>query len=220
MMRYRNPQLQDKLAAAYVMGSMSKLTRQRFKRLLSEHPEISLRVDAWQARLSPLNQDIEAIEPPPQVWQKIDSQLPKTHMPTRRRLFAFAASLLIMASLWLWYQAPSRYSVDIRDPQQQLEWHIQADTDNRQLIISTHRVPKLPPGQHCVLWISSRSDSGNGKAKLVTPLSDTPGTTRVKLDKLQIANLEQSLVTVSIENRDQHPDQPTRANIVFSGGWQ
>jgi anti-sigma-K factor RskA len=74
-MDYSRPALADRLAAAYVAGTLRGPARRRFETLLPAHPALRAAVRAWQDRLMPLTAGVTPVPPPPQVWQRIEARL-------------------------------------------------------------------------------------------------------------------------------------------------
>lgn len=74
-MDYSRPVLADRLAAAYVAGTLRGPARRRFEALLPAHPALRGAVRAWQARLMPLTAGLAPVPPPPQVWQRIEARI-------------------------------------------------------------------------------------------------------------------------------------------------
>ncbi|MGD9835361.1 MAG: anti-sigma factor, partial [Piscinibacter sp.] len=74
-MDYSRPELADRLAAAYVAGTLRGPARHRFETLLPAHPALRAAVRAWQDRLMPLTAGVTPVSPPPQVWQRIEARL-------------------------------------------------------------------------------------------------------------------------------------------------
>lgn len=66
---------QDTLAAEYVLGTLSAQEREQAEALLSFDPGFEVAVRQWERRLGELNVMVEAVEPPPQVWEKIKTEL-------------------------------------------------------------------------------------------------------------------------------------------------
>ncbi len=66
---------QDALAAEYVLGTLSAEERGQAEALLSADREFAAAVRQWERRLGELNVMVEAIEPPPEVWDKIKSKV-------------------------------------------------------------------------------------------------------------------------------------------------
>ncbi len=74
-MRFRDEALRDKLAAEYVLGTMSARARRRFDIHLRGNPQLRRAVGQWESRLAPLTDALPAIEPPARVWQAIKARL-------------------------------------------------------------------------------------------------------------------------------------------------
>jgi anti-sigma-K factor RskA len=74
-MRFTDETLRDKLAAEYVLGTMSARARRRFEIHLRGNPQLRRAVAQWETRLSPLAAVLPAIEPPARVWQAIKTRL-------------------------------------------------------------------------------------------------------------------------------------------------
>ncbi|MBC7991924.1 MAG: hypothetical protein H7Z15_01600, partial [Rhizobacter sp.] len=71
-MDYSRPELVDRLAAAYVAGTLRGAARRRFVSLMRSHPGLRSAVQAWEARLMPLTASLAPVPPPPRVWQRIE----------------------------------------------------------------------------------------------------------------------------------------------------
>lgn len=74
-MDYGRPELADRLAAAYVAGTLRGPARRRFEALLPAHPMLRGAVRAWQDRLMPLTAGIVPEQPSPQVWRRIEARI-------------------------------------------------------------------------------------------------------------------------------------------------
>lgn len=74
-MDYSRPDLADRLAAAYVAGTLRGAARRRFVALTRVHPTLRQAVRDWEARLMPLTAAVEPVAPPPQVWQAIERRI-------------------------------------------------------------------------------------------------------------------------------------------------
>lgn len=74
-MNRRDPQLNDRLAAEYVLGAMSGQARKRFERLCQQSPEVRVMVERWTEKLVPIGLDRAAGDPSPEVWRAIEAQL-------------------------------------------------------------------------------------------------------------------------------------------------
>jgi anti-sigma-K factor RskA len=81
MASYRNPELRDRLAAEYVLGTLVGRARARFQALLRYDPELRQLVAAWEARITPLAAAASEMAPPASLWRGIEQRL---HRPKRR----------------------------------------------------------------------------------------------------------------------------------------
>jgi anti-sigma-K factor RskA len=79
-MKYQNPELRDRLAAEYVLGTMSARARARFKSVLKYDANLRKVVAEWEARLTPLAHSTPAVEPPARLWKNIEARI----SPARR----------------------------------------------------------------------------------------------------------------------------------------
>ena len=66
---------QDTLAAEYVLGTLSAQERDQAEALLSFDSGFEAAVRQWERRLGELNVMVEAVEPPPRVWEKIKTEI-------------------------------------------------------------------------------------------------------------------------------------------------
>lgn len=74
-MKYDHPELQHRLAAEYVLGTMHGLARRRFEKLLTQDEMLRRRVAAWETRLSPWAGTVKAVVVPARVWLGIQGRL-------------------------------------------------------------------------------------------------------------------------------------------------
>jgi anti-sigma-K factor RskA len=74
-MKFANEELRNKLAAEYVLGTMSAHARRRLEINLKENPALRRVVAEWEKRLTPLALALPEVEPPSRVWQAIESRI-------------------------------------------------------------------------------------------------------------------------------------------------
>ncbi|PXW96543.1 anti-sigma-K factor RskA [Sphaerotilus hippei] len=74
-MDYSRPELAQRLAAEYVVGTLHGGARRRFESLLPAHPGLRQAVWQWQDRLMPLTASVPPVPPSPRVWAGIQSTL-------------------------------------------------------------------------------------------------------------------------------------------------
>src|SRR5690242_11486357 len=61
----------DALAAEYVLGTLSAAERDDAEALLGRDAAFAETVRVWEHRLGELNVMVEAVEPPPDLWERI-----------------------------------------------------------------------------------------------------------------------------------------------------
>jgi len=74
-MRLDNDDLRQKLAAEYVLGTMSARARRRFATLLRQVPALRRAVAEWESALMPLADALPELAPPARVWNAIESRI-------------------------------------------------------------------------------------------------------------------------------------------------
>lgn len=71
-MKYDSPELLDKLAAEYVLGTMSARVRRRFQAIQRTSLAAQRAVQDWERRLSPLAQTVPPAQPRTATWEAIE----------------------------------------------------------------------------------------------------------------------------------------------------
>ena len=74
-MRYDRPELVDRLASEYALGTLHGRARARFEKLLVTHRALREAVSEWQDRLAPLGEGLEPVAPPPALLAQIETRL-------------------------------------------------------------------------------------------------------------------------------------------------
>jgi anti-sigma-K factor RskA len=74
-MDYGRPELAERLAAEYVLGTLAGPARRRFESLLPAHPALRAAVQAWEERLVLLAAPGVAAEPSAAVWAGVERRL-------------------------------------------------------------------------------------------------------------------------------------------------
>jgi anti-sigma-K factor RskA len=74
-MKYEHPELRERLAAEYALGTLRGAARRRFERLLASDRTLRDLVQDWELRLNLLAESAPAVVPPPRVWQRIEQRL-------------------------------------------------------------------------------------------------------------------------------------------------
>ena len=86
-MNYKNnPELQQRLAAEYALGTLRGRARALFKRWMREDGALARAVSEWEERLGPMAQAVAARRPPARLWREIEARLGPA-APARRAFF-------------------------------------------------------------------------------------------------------------------------------------
>lgn len=177
-MDYGRPELADRLAAEYVLGTLQGAARRRFESLLPAHPALRAAVAAWQERLVPMSASVPAVEPPPQVWERLEGRLftasatlpvavpgASTALPWWQRLapwraISVLASAAALAMFVVSSQAPAPQApvvvVLAASPQAALAMNASfvasVSADGRALVLKPLNSLSLSPGRALELW--------------------------------------------------------------------
>ena len=74
-MNYRRPELRDRLASEYVLGTLHGRARARFQQLLREDLELRDRVAFWERELTPMAAPMSGAVPSNKVWESIAARV-------------------------------------------------------------------------------------------------------------------------------------------------
>jgi anti-sigma-K factor RskA len=88
-MNYGDPELRERLAAEYALGTLRGAARQRFERLMAADAALRQLVEGWELRLNALADNARAVAPPANLWPAIERRLgPERAAPPRGLLAA------------------------------------------------------------------------------------------------------------------------------------
>lgn len=99
--RYDDPELLDRLAAAYVMGSMGRLPRRRFERLVRSRASAAQALTKWEHHGAALAAVVPPVQPSAAVWHGIErrtglaASAPRRWVGWLRPTLGFACGLLL-----------------------------------------------------------------------------------------------------------------------------
>ena len=71
----RNPELRERLAAEFALGTLRGRARQRLRRWIAEEPALAKTVRDWELRLAPMAAAAVPVQPPARVWRAIEERL-------------------------------------------------------------------------------------------------------------------------------------------------
>ncbi len=86
-----HPELLDRLAASYALGTLRGAARRRFETLTREQTAVRAAALVWQGRLSSINELLPSTKPAPEVWTRIDN-LVQAQQEQASRMAARAAA--------------------------------------------------------------------------------------------------------------------------------
>ena len=72
---HRKPELQQRLAAEFALGTLRGRARQRFRRFMAEDPVLAAAVQDWELRLAPMMAAVAPVQPPARVWRAIEERI-------------------------------------------------------------------------------------------------------------------------------------------------
>jgi anti-sigma-K factor RskA len=85
-MNYADPELRDRLAAEYALGTLRGPARRRFERLLSGNAHLRDLVQDWEQRVNLLAESAPAVAPPARMWEGIAQRVGPKRSPPREGL--------------------------------------------------------------------------------------------------------------------------------------
>jgi anti-sigma-K factor RskA len=117
------PELRERLAAEYALGTLRGRARERMRRWLDDDPELAREVERWEARFAPLAEAVQPLAPPARVWPKIEQRLwfrkPSSLWKALGLIASGAAAALAAVALLLPLkptEVPASYIAVLSDP--------------------------------------------------------------------------------------------------------
>jgi len=241
-MNYSRPELRERLASEYVLGTLQGRARPRFQQLLRADAELQARVAFWEQQLTPMAAPLSAAAPSAKVWQAIAARVAPRQQAVQARpgwmlrdlarwldlrtLGSVAAGLLVGVAVTL--MAPmllERGAMDVAESQLPESYvGVLATADGRTGVIASSRrhgtvmdvkqVQRMPvtAGDTLFLW----TIEADGKTR---PIGPVPQGSFVQVplsepsEKLFASATE---LAVSIEPANSAPVQPSGA-FVYRG---
>ena len=82
-MNYADPDLRERLAAEYALGTLRGPARRRFERLASGDARLRAAAEDWELRINLLGEAAPAVAPPARVWEGIAARIGPAAAPAR-----------------------------------------------------------------------------------------------------------------------------------------
>ncbi|SMP65692.1 anti-sigma factor [Noviherbaspirillum suwonense] len=228
----RNPELVDKLAAEYVLGTLRGGARRRFDTLQARHAVIRRAVQEWQDRLHPMAQFAPDAAPRPEVWDSISRQVGLRQAPGAGWLARLRdslgfwrnlgmasttlAALLVVVLLTRQFNAetPPSFVAMLADDRAQPVAVVTGNAHTHSLTVRLVAPQAVAADRSLELWAVPKQGNphslgllaADGSITLALPADATPDTA--------------PLLAVTLEPKGGSPkaDGPT-GPIVFKGAW-
>ncbi len=225
-MKYTDPELQDRLAAEYALGTLRGAARRRFEGLMAAHPSIRRRVRQWndhlQGTLAP-----PPLAPPPAVWQALERRLfPAETAPAEpwyrrlnlwRALTAVTAVLALVMTLGLVQEQRQRtgWAVVLSSMATNAPtWLVSAPDNMGVLTVKNMRPMTLPERMACVLWVVPEN---GGQPRMVGVLPDD-GQRVIEVSTETMPMINGRLLVTVEDISDGMPKTPAN-RPMYSGEW-
>jgi anti-sigma-K factor RskA len=150
----------DRLAAEYVLGTLTGAARRRFERWREASAAVDARCGYWEARLMPLLATVAPLAPSPLVWPRIQAQLAREaparrHRPVLGLALAASVLLVVLAGVFYWRAQPRPLEMaNISTPAGTLLWQIEVSGRGGAAVTIGVRAGTLTPpsGRDYELW--------------------------------------------------------------------
>jgi anti-sigma-K factor RskA len=218
--RPENPDLIDRLASEYVLGTLRGPARRRFESWRASVPLVDQRCRFWEDRLMHLAKSLKPLQPPAHVWQAIRDRLNLSDAPPARRwarALAVAASVVLivgLAALLYWRSVPTIHATAVATLSTKSGapvWSIEVLGATNRVVMRVETPPARQPGHDYELW--ALPAGGKPVSLGVMPVEGSRTRALTDIQKAALANSPQ--VAVTLEPSGGSPTgQPTSA-VIF-----
>ncbi len=220
----------DELAAAYVLGTLSAGQRREVQARLPTDAALRDAVDGWEGRLLPLTALVEAVEPSPALWTRIERAIAPPRAPAKASAwqtwwsslgfwravaatgFVAASVVALLPSTGLFAPAAPQYMVVLVAPNDTAPgWVVQTSGANtlRLVPLDTTAVPEQRSLQ---FW--TKADDWNAPVSLGLVQPGQP--LEVKLDQLPPL-VPNQLFEITLEPYNGSPTGRPTGPILYIG---
>lgn len=233
-MNYENPELLDRLAAEYVVGTLRGRARRRFSGLMQGFLAPRRAVLRWEQRLAPLAAALTPVSPPETLWPRIAAELgagkrrPVAASPARwQALAAVLALTSIGLGTLLLTRAPQivveervtetarrpDYIVVVANAERRPVWALSAYRALGELDARAVDVAPVGPTNAYELWMLP----DDGAAPVSLGLLPVEGTGKLPLNERQLTVLAStSTLAVSLEPAGGSPTGAPTGPVLFT----
>ena len=231
MATYKSPELRDRLAAEYVVGTLRGRARARFQSLLRYDPDLRRVVGEWEARITPLALAAGEIAPPARLWPALALRIGGTARGAGwTSSLAFWRGLAVTSTAFVLFLAtfigmaprpePPMAMVAVMEddkgaPAMVVSWppmKATRDPHIRIKVVQAH--PTMAPGTSWELWMLPPGKAAPVSLGLIT--TDVDQT--MKLKPALAGRMEGAWgVAMSIEPKDGSPTGAPTGPVIFKG---
>lgn len=228
-MIHMNPELRDALAAEYVLGTQSRLVRNRMTRLIEQDSQLADRVRFWESHLAEIAESVSPVPAPPWLWQRIENRLnpasePRTSWWNNALVWRWStvmagALALILALLPPPVQRPDAMTAEggvvlvLTDDESRTAWLVSRRSADEPIRAQPLALPVLTEEQAYELWLLPP----DGVPMSVGLLADDQQT-ELTLDEQIKALLQPGVgMAVSLEPPGGSPTGAPTGPVVFTG---
>jgi len=204
-----SPALAHALAAEYVVGTLRGRARRRFEAIARADTQVAAVLAEWERGLTPMAEDVPAVEPPARVWDAIEARIAPRGADKGAKALGFwrsfgllaggVASVLLAAFLYL--------STGPRGEPVFVAVLAQPSEPSPRMVVSMHmpnllrvRVVKpwnMSPQQSLELWVVPTEGAPRSLGLVANSLGDTmiqidPNDPRVQGAQLLAVTMEQA----------------------------
>jgi len=232
-MRYDNPELRDRLAAEYALGTLRGAARRRFQSLMRDDPDLRDLALGWEMRLNDMAAVVKPVTPRPEVWQAIDRALGPVPRPQHQRPgllsglweslgfwrtaafggFAVAAALILFIAIGRPPAPETRYIAVLIDEKATPVLVASLEAEGGKLSIKSVKPTSVAADKDLELWLvppqQGASPRSLGVLKGMQAL--------VKLTKGDTTDLTQGALAVSLEPAGGSPTGTATGPILYVG---
>jgi anti-sigma-K factor RskA len=223
-----NPEVREKLAAEYVLGTLRGGARRRFERWLATDAALRSAVAGWQARIVPMA-EWNAVPPPARTWDAIERRLGFARAVPAWQFWRIdgarlwgslavggsVAAVVLAVVLAGRTQEPQLQQVaTLLDDKAQTALVVAADARRARIDVRVADTVKVPDDRTLQLWAITAA----GKTRSLGILPDNRHAS-LRLDQRAVGP-DVVLLAISLEPKggSPNPDAPT-GPVLYKGAW-
>jgi anti-sigma-K factor RskA len=223
-----NPEVREKLAAEYVLGTLRGGARRRFERWLATDAALRNAVASWQARIVPMA-EWNAVPPPARTWDAIERRLGFARAVPAWQFWRIdgarlwgslavggsVAAVVLAVVLAGRVQEPQLQQVaTLLDDKAQTALVVAADARRARIDVRVADTVKVPDDRTLQLWAITAA----GKTRSLGILPDNRHAS-LRLDQRAVGP-DVVLLAISLEPKggSPNPDAPT-GPVLYKGAW-